>query len=183
LNACPLFLFLFPSNNPWDPPAPVYSDSVEAPWGPKQLHHKYMILDSDFDSTAIIITGSQNWSNNGELRNDENTLIIHSAEIANQYLQEFAERYREAGGEYIGFDEEKKVAIHDKKIKIYPNPFYNSVRISGCPHAKVYDISGRFITEVKDSWNGRNYKGKEVNSGIYFLKCKRKKVKKIVKLR
>lgn len=83
------------SNNQWNPAAPVYSDSVEALWGPKRLHHKYMIIDSDYDSSAVVITGSQNWSNNGELYNDENTLIIHSHDIANQYLQEFVERYRE----------------------------------------------------------------------------------------
>ena len=34
-----------------------------------------------------------NWSANGEDTNDENTLIIHDAAIANQFYQEFAARY------------------------------------------------------------------------------------------
>lgn len=66
----------------------------------KFLHHKYMLIDADCYSEPIVITGSQNWSYNGELYNDENTLIIHSQDIANQYLQEFVERYREAGGNF-----------------------------------------------------------------------------------
>ena len=170
------------STNPWDPPAPVYSDSVESPWGPKQLHHKYMIIDSDYDSTAIVITGSQNWSNNGELRNDENTLIIHSPEIANQYLQEFVERYREAGGEYVGIAGEKKKFIREHKIQVFPNPFFNSLKIKGCLKTRIYDISGKFISEVEDRWNGRDSQGKEVPPGIYFLKLNGKSVGKVVKV-
>ncbi len=170
------------SANPWSPPAPVFSDSVESPWGPKQLHHKYMIIDSDYDSTAIVITGSQNWSNNGELYNDENTLIIHSSNIANQYLQEFVERYREAGGEYAGCSENKKV-VCSNKIKVFPNPFTKFVKIEGCLEVKVYDISGRFVAEVKSEWNGKNSEGKEVKAGIYFLKVQGYNVEKVIKLR
>ena len=77
------------SNNPWVPSAPVFSDSVHSSWGPELLHHKYMIIDSDCNSTPLTVTGSQNWSNNGEYYNDENSLIIQSSDIANQYLQEF----------------------------------------------------------------------------------------------
>ena len=168
------------SNNPWNPAAPVYSDSVEALWGPKRLHHKYMLIDSDFDSGGIVITGSQNWSNNGELYNDENTLIVHSQDIANQYLQEFVERCREAG--CIGCSEDKK-AVSSNKIKVFPNPFMNTLKIEGCSQLKVYDISGKFIAEVKESWNGRNSEGKEVKVGVYFLKSEGMNVEKVIKLR
>ncbi|MCK4396520.1 MAG: T9SS type A sorting domain-containing protein [Candidatus Marinimicrobia bacterium] len=168
------------SNNPWNPPAPVYSDSVQALWGPKRLHHKYMLIDSDFDSGGIVITGSQNWSNNGELYNDENTLIIYSSNIANQYLQEFVERYREAG--CIGCSEDMKV-VSSNKIKVFPNPFTKSVKIEDCSEVKVYDITGKLVTEVKEQWDGRNTEGKEVKAGIYFLKSKGKSFGKVTKLR
>jgi len=56
-----------------------------------------MIVDHDTASDPFVITGSMNWSANGEDTNDENTLIIHDADIANQFYQEFAARY------YIGY--------------------------------------------------------------------------------
>lgn len=63
-------------------------------------------------------------------------------------------------------------------IKIFPNPFTKSVKIEGCSEVKIYDISGRLVTEVKDEWNGRNTEGKEVKAGIYFLKADGKYVGK-----
>lgn len=48
------------------------------------LHHKVFIIDN-----KIVITGSMNPSRNGNEKNDENILIIHSSEIAQLYLKEF----------------------------------------------------------------------------------------------
>ncbi|HYI10873.1 MAG TPA: phospholipase D-like domain-containing protein, partial [Thermoanaerobaculia bacterium] len=64
----------------------------------KLLHHKYMIVDQGSESDPFVVTGSMNWSANGEDTNDENTLIIHDAAIANQFYQEFAARYYMAYG-------------------------------------------------------------------------------------
>jgi phosphatidylserine/phosphatidylglycerophosphate/cardiolipin synthase-like enzyme len=72
----------------WNNLAPVGFDGED-----KLLHHKYMIVDHDTASDPFVITGSMNWSANGEDTNDENTLIIHDADIANQFYQEFAARY------------------------------------------------------------------------------------------
>lgn len=61
------------------------------------LHHKYAIVDAGSPSSdPMVITGSHNWTTAAEERNDENTLIIHDATIANLYLQEFALRWCEA---------------------------------------------------------------------------------------
>ena len=86
--------------NPWDPPAPVYPDSVEG-----YLHHKYMIIDpwEIYGGNPVLVTGSMNWSTRGNFYNDENTLIIHNSDVANLYLQEFVARYTEAGGTYMGY--------------------------------------------------------------------------------
>jgi len=63
------------------------------------LHHKYAIVDAEqVGGSHYTITGSHNWSNSAEGSNNENTLIIKDARIANLYLQEFAARYYEAGG-------------------------------------------------------------------------------------
>jgi phosphatidylserine/phosphatidylglycerophosphate/cardiolipin synthase-like enzyme len=77
----------------WRNPAPVYPDA-----DPQKLHAKTMLIDPDTDSDPTVVVGSTNWSANGEDYNDENLLIIHDRLIANQFLQEFYARYREAGG-------------------------------------------------------------------------------------
>ena len=53
-------------------------------------HHKYAIVDhSEVGSDPLVITGSHNWSSSAENVNDENTLIVHDARVANLYHQEF----------------------------------------------------------------------------------------------
>ncbi|MCK6255718.1 phospholipase D-like domain-containing protein [Fictibacillus sp. KIGAM418] len=84
------------TNNPntrWKNPAPVYMDKEV-----RKLHHKYMIVDADTSSDPTVITGSTNWSTNGNDVNDENSLFVHDAAIANQFKQEFLARYQMAGG-------------------------------------------------------------------------------------
>ncbi|GGE06933.1 hypothetical protein GCM10011571_05140 [Marinithermofilum abyssi] len=58
-----------------------------------------MIVDVDTSSDPTVITGSTNWSANGNDSNDENLLFIHDAAVANQYKQEFLARYQQAGGQ------------------------------------------------------------------------------------
>jgi phosphatidylserine/phosphatidylglycerophosphate/cardiolipin synthase-like enzyme len=58
---------------------------------PDNLHHKVIVIDE-----KIVVTGSYNLSANAELRNDENTLILQSAEIAALYLEEFERVFGEA---------------------------------------------------------------------------------------
>ncbi len=59
----------------------------------RKLHHKVLIIDAsnpDPKDEAVVIAGSYNFSNNAELNNDENLLIIYSDKIANYYYQDFA---------------------------------------------------------------------------------------------
>jgi phosphatidylserine/phosphatidylglycerophosphate/cardiolipin synthase-like enzyme len=80
---------------PWSPPADVWIDNL--PTG--LLHHKYMIIDGEHPgSDPMVITGSANWSNNAVYNNDENIVIIHDAEVANLYVQEFRARKSQAMG-------------------------------------------------------------------------------------
>ena len=55
------------------------------------MHDKVMIIDDQ-----IVITGSYNFSASAEHRNDENTLIIRSPEIAQEYLAEFGRIFDQA---------------------------------------------------------------------------------------
>lgn len=58
---------------------------------PYMMHHKVIIIDG-----AIVITGSYNFTASAAGSNDENVLIIHSPEIATQYLEEFQRVYAQA---------------------------------------------------------------------------------------
>jgi phosphatidylserine/phosphatidylglycerophosphate/cardiolipin synthase-like enzyme len=55
------------------------------------MHHKVILIDD-----RIVVTGSYNFSNNAKTRNDENTLIVHSAEVAALYREEFERVWGEA---------------------------------------------------------------------------------------
>ncbi len=75
--------------NPWSPPAPVILDDL-----PGLLHHKYILIDANHpDSDPVVIMGSANFSSAAQNSNDENLLILHDANLANQFYQEFAARY------------------------------------------------------------------------------------------
>lgn len=56
------------------------------------MHHKVLIIDN-----LKVITGSFNLSNNANIRNDENIIIIESPEIAAKYIEEFNRIYGKAG--------------------------------------------------------------------------------------
>jgi phosphatidylserine/phosphatidylglycerophosphate/cardiolipin synthase-like enzyme len=56
--------------------------SLDSEYG--SMHHKVLIIDGE-----IVVTGSYNFSANAEKRNDENVLVIHSADLASKYLEEF----------------------------------------------------------------------------------------------
>ncbi|HUN23549.1 MAG TPA: phospholipase D-like domain-containing protein [Anaerolineales bacterium] len=70
--------------------APVLLDGL----ADSTLHEKMIILDSE-----TIITGSFNFTNSANNRNDENVLIIHDKSLALQFLNEFDGAWRIAGGE------------------------------------------------------------------------------------
>lgn len=58
---------------------------------PYAMHHKVIIVDE-----AIVITGSYNFTASAADKNDENVLIVHSPELAAQYLAEFERVYQQA---------------------------------------------------------------------------------------
>jgi len=96
------------------------------------FHHKYAVIDAlpfGGDGESRVVTGSHNWSVAAELRNDENTVVIENAAIANQYLQEFAARYRDAGGTApfittVGTAPEPLSAL---QFRVVPDPFDGSL--------------------------------------------------------
>ncbi len=88
-----------------------------------QTHHKYCIIDAtDTASDPQVITGSHNWSGSADSRNDENTLIFHSAAISNIFLQEFEARWCEINGGANCITSINELEITGLEINMYPNP-------------------------------------------------------------
>ncbi|QGY43427.1 T9SS type A sorting domain-containing protein [Maribellus comscasis] len=135
------------------------------------LHSKLAIIDSkDITSDPQIITGSHNWSNSANERNDENTLIIHDADIANIYFQQFAFRFSENGGNLFV----KAESIEMTDLQVYPNPASEKINISSAKEfvgIEVYTLTGEKIIQNTNM----NSTHKELNisnllPGIYILK-------------
>lgn len=82
------------------------------------LHHKYMIVDQGAPaSDPITFTGSHNWSAAADNENDENTLIIHDATMANIYYQQFVHRFVENHG--VLFELTEAPTAVDDNVEIY----------------------------------------------------------------
>lgn len=80
-----------------------------------QLHHKYAVLDAGYPaSDPTVVTGSHNWTQTAESGNDENTLIIHDADIATLFQAEFEQRWAEISTAVREID--------GVRFEIFPNP-------------------------------------------------------------
>lgn len=116
------------------------------------LHHKLAIVDQgDPTSDPQVITGSHNWSASAESVNDENTLIIHDATIANLYFQEFQERWNELTLSIAEFE--------DYGLSLYPNPAIDVLYIEGIEENMPYEIlsiDGRLLQQGMLFANQRN---------------------------
>ncbi|MEX1132678.1 MAG: phospholipase D-like domain-containing protein [Flavobacteriales bacterium] len=108
------------------------------------LHHKYAIVDRGApDSDPMVVTGSHNWSFNAENNNDENTLIIHSATIADQFHQEWNARWTTA----VSVPE---LGATQSPVQLWPNPSNTVLNIAlesmaGNAELYVVDASGRIV--------------------------------------
>ncbi len=154
------------------------------------FHHKYAVVDPFNDeSDPLVITGSHNWSSAAEDDNDENTLMIHSGDIARQYVQEFTARYKESGGTGIITSISDIASVVPTSFRLdqnYPNPFNPNTVIEyqipgvGTRHAvslRVYDLLGREVTilvnEEKPAGSYQvTWDASYLSSGVYFYQIR-----------
>lgn len=66
---------------------------------PNRMHHKVIVIDR-----SVVVTGSYNFSRNAEDFNDENVIILHSRELAADYLVEFNRIFEGAENDTDGRD-------------------------------------------------------------------------------
>lgn len=123
---------------------------------PGVMHHKLAIIDGDYpEADPIVLTGSHNWSSNAESVNDENTVVVHDALIANLYRQEIWGRFDDIN---IGVGEVSAPA--NLQWTAWPNPSVGPLALSG-PDGPlrgaiytVFDTSGRRVARGKTSAAG-----------------------------
>jgi phosphatidylserine/phosphatidylglycerophosphate/cardiolipin synthase-like enzyme len=120
------------------------------------FHHKYAIIDADQTlSDPAVITGSHNWSFSADTRNDENTLIIHDADVTNIFRQEFEARWAELTS--TSTDE-----INTTTPALFPNPVSSTFSLK-----IIYGTGEDYLLTICDIF-GRTvwtHKG-QVNPGI-----------------
>lgn len=135
-----------------------------------QLHHKVALIDANNpESDPQTITGSHNWSNSANERNDENTLIIHDADIANQYYQQFAYRFKQNDGTLVVSAQ----LIKSTSVKVFPNPTEGRLMITAdkvISRISVYNATGVKIEELQPNENTAEFNLPHHLTGLFLLK-------------
>lgn len=162
-------------------PGTLYKNSVHG-----IFHHKYLLSDAQCPaSDPMVLTGSSNFSSNGTVRSDENIIIIHNADIANQFYQEFVARYYEEGGTMlseIGMEcevVEPPMGIANtikEELTLYPNPVsdFATVQIPANYNQgqiEIWDLSGKLLHVTSFSGNAATQIDmREFSNGLYTVR-------------
>lgn len=144
------------------------------------MHNKYMIINQgDPASDPMVLTGSHNWSAAADNDNDENTLIIHDATIANLYYQNFAKLFAASNGVLTAIT--KNETVGNNHLLVYPNPVQNGrVKVSCFTTSadkgtiQLIDATGKIVFEnavmLNNGENNLNYSFPGSHKGLYFIK-------------
>ncbi len=153
------------------------------------MHHKFLVADNfNPNSDPLVLTGSHNWSNSAETKNDENTLIVHDANIANQYFQAFADLYQQAGGnmEFLGV---QASSANANLCSIYPNPTSGDCFISwnqiptDSSIVRVFSAMGMQVLAQKLNAESTNtIRCSMLEVGIYFVSIETAQGQEVFKL-
>ncbi len=114
------------------------------------MHHKYAIVDQSApQSDPLVVTGSHNWSNAANQRNDENTIIIYDEVMANLFFQDWVKIFRDNGGTDISNLSGEDFGFHMSPNVIYPNPTSGNATLNFTAYhtasMQVYDLQGRIL--------------------------------------
>ena len=151
------------------------------------LHSKAMIVDqSNAQSDPLVLAGSHNWSASANDKNDENTLVIYDATIANIFYQEFIARYN--AGTPLAVEELDPASA---SFGLYPNPANGRVTLSlpeevtGTVTLKIFNRLGQLMLDEKMISNNGNTLTVNLNDlsdGLYFVDLSGKNFKSTEKL-
>lgn len=148
------------------------------------MHHKYLIVDQENNnSDPQVWTGSHNWSNNANNKNDENTVVIHDQNIANQFYQEFYARFIANGGNILT----STINGESKNLtaSLYPNPnntnqlmlsFNNENAVGNNTIVSIYNSIGQLKSQqtinTQKGINFINIDISDLTAGVYYINFK-----------
>lgn len=153
-------------------------------------HNKMLIVDPSSPALdPLVLTGSHNWSASADTKNDENTVIIHDASIANQYYQSFYQNFVDVGG-IIEIQTGISNVENQSHLTVYPNPCSDFVTIKSKESAifktakiKIFDSLGReIITPIFKNNESIIVDTKQFTEGLYFLRIETDEKIKVEKL-
>ncbi len=133
---------------------------------PGLLHHKYAIIDEGTNDDPRVITGSHNWTQSAATVNDENTLVIHDATVANLFYQEWNSRHNDV------------TAIREVQdqhgLSAWPVPANNWINVEpasdGMAQITLHDATGREVFHT--TAHGRaTISVAQLQAGLYTLSC------------
>jgi phosphatidylserine/phosphatidylglycerophosphate/cardiolipin synthase-like enzyme len=135
--------------------------------GNEILHHKYMIVDQNTTLDPLVLTGSHNWSYTAETKNDENTIVIHDALIANQFYQEFYKRMQDNGIILQTVDLKDNTGI-----TLYPVPANKDLNIllnSKQGTFRIINAEGMAVASLKLIKGNNPFSVNDLANGLYIL--------------
>lgn len=144
------------------------------------MHNKYMIVDQGAaNSDPMVFTGSHNWSASADNDNDENTLIIHDATIANIYYQNFVHLFTSNNGVITAIESPTNFSNH--QLAVFPNPVRNghfTVTFFGSANEhgtiQLIDITGKVTynrsTQISMGDNSLTFNLPNSCKGFYILR-------------
>ena len=142
------------------------------------MHHKIMVVDNyNSASDPLVLVGSHNWSTSAETKNDENTLIVHDLNIANQYYQAFAYLYQYAGGVITAPLSVNGFSNQQINLVAYPNPTNgifsletNNNTSIDTAQISIYNELGQKIMDTRYSnFSHENIDLSNQSRGLYFI--------------
>ncbi len=146
------------------------------------MHNKYMIVDEgEPTSDPFVLTGSHNWSAAADNENDENTLIIHDATIANIYYQNFAHLFVTNSGVLTGI-RSIGTSENPNHFLVFPNPVHNGEVNLSIPFTspdkggtlQLIDFTGKLVfsrtIELTNGQNTLKYNFPASFKGVYVLR-------------
>lgn len=153
-----------------------------------------IILFSAF-ATAVFAQSGETITIEGTVASDDASPIVNAKvkavelsnpDLVDSTMTDMAGFYQLELGILTGIDDNAPIPKSFSLAQNYPNPFSNNTNISftteksGNAKLEVYNVLGQKVTTLFDNkvssnqysvnWDGRNFNGKQITSGVYFYR-------------
>ncbi|MHB8259855.1 MAG: phospholipase D-like domain-containing protein [Bacteroidia bacterium] len=146
-------------------------------------HNKYLVVNpSSPCNDPKVLTGSHNWTSSADHSNDENTVIVHDATVANIYLQAFAGDFKAISGTAVTAPTNtcstsgiNAISNNVSTFNVFPNPFNDVVTINmenagEALSVRITNQLGQVVLEkTAYQTNEMNLNLNELSTGVYFI--------------